>query len=123
VNLKTGIPERVSGVRIPPSPPLPYLSNACKPVIPTLAEFLDETKLTKKPKTHSAYSTALNYFLDSCPKLQVEDVERKDLLKLSAFRRDCRDLSRKNRRHTREKKLTCCSQSAMRRNDSGSSSS
>jgi integrase/recombinase XerD len=56
-----------------------------------VAEFLDETKLTKKRKTHSAYSTALNYFLESCPKLHVEDVERKDLLKFSAFLRDEKD--------------------------------
>ena len=34
--LKTGIPERVSGVRIPPSPPLLLLSGTCKSVIPTL---------------------------------------------------------------------------------------
>jgi len=53
-----------------------------------VADFFDETKLTKKPKTNSAYSTALNYFLASCPKLQVEDIERRDLLKFSAFLRD-----------------------------------
>src|ERR1700680_1493620 len=35
--LKTGIPERVSGVRIPPSPPLLLLSSTCKLVIPTLS--------------------------------------------------------------------------------------
>jgi len=56
-----------------------------------VTEFLDETKLTKKPKTHSAYSTALNYFLESCPKLHVEDVDRKDLLKFSAYLRDEKD--------------------------------
>ena len=42
----------------------------------------------KTTRTHSAYSTALNYFLESCPKLHVEDVDRKDLLKFSAFLRD-----------------------------------
>jgi hypothetical protein len=31
-----------------------------------IAEFLDETKLTKKPKTVAAYTTALNYFTESC---------------------------------------------------------
>jgi integrase/recombinase XerD len=56
-----------------------------------VTDFLDETKLTKKPKTHSAYSTALNYFLESCPKLHVEDVDRKDLLKFSAYLRDEKD--------------------------------
>src|SRR5712692_2117985 len=50
--------------------------------------FLDETKLTKKPKTYAAYSTALRYFQESCPKIYLEDIERKDLLKFSAFLRD-----------------------------------
>jgi integrase/recombinase XerD len=51
-------------------------------------QFLDETKLTKKPKTLSAYTTALNYFTESCHKVNIADIERKDLLKFSAFLRD-----------------------------------
>ena len=47
--------------------------------------YLEETKLTKKPKTVAAYTTALNYFTESCPKLFLEDIERKDLLKFCAF--------------------------------------
>jgi integrase/recombinase XerD len=65
--------------------------NGHRSLAAAVAEFLDETKLTKKPKTHSAYSTALNYFLESCRKLHVEDIERKDLLKFSAFLRDEKD--------------------------------
>ncbi len=53
-----------------------------------IAEFLEETKLTKKPKTLSAYRTALQYFQESCHKLYVQDIERKDLLKFIAFLRD-----------------------------------
>ncbi len=53
-----------------------------------VAEFLDETKLTKKPKTLAAYTTALNYFTESCPKLYVQDIQRRDMLKFSAFLRD-----------------------------------
>jgi integrase/recombinase XerD len=53
-----------------------------------VAEFLDETELTKKPKTLAAYTTALNYFTESCPKIFLDDIERKDLLKFSAFLRD-----------------------------------
>ena len=53
-----------------------------------VAEFLDETKLTKKPKTLAAYTTALHYFTASCPKLYVQDIERRDLLKFCAFLRD-----------------------------------
>jgi hypothetical protein len=34
-----------------------------------VADFLEDTKLSKKPKTLAAYKTALNYFTESCPKL------------------------------------------------------
>jgi len=57
-----------------------------------VAEFLDETKLTKKPKTHAAYYTSLNYFTESCPKLYLEDLQRSDLLKFAAFLRDAKEL-------------------------------
>jgi integrase/recombinase XerD len=56
-----------------------------------VAEFLDETKLTKKPKTLAAYTTAMTYFTESCSKLYVEDIERKDLLKFAAFLRDVKE--------------------------------
>jgi integrase/recombinase XerD len=75
-----------NGVTVVPDGQDGHLSLAA-----AVTDFLDETKLTKKPKTHSAYSTALNYFLESCPKLHVQDVERKDLLKFSAFLRDEKD--------------------------------
>jgi site-specific recombinase XerD len=58
----------------------------------SVTDFLDDTKLTKKPKTVAAYTTALNYFLESCSKRNVEDIERKDLLKFSAFLRDEKEL-------------------------------
>ncbi len=42
----------------------------------------------KKPKTYAAYSTALAYLVESCHKLNITDIDRKDLLKFSAFPRD-----------------------------------
>jgi integrase/recombinase XerD len=65
--------------------------NGHRSLAAAVTDFLDETKLTKKPKTHSAYWTSLHYFLESCPKLHVEDVDRKDLLKFSAYLRDEKD--------------------------------
>ena len=62
--------------------------NGHTSVAAAVADFLDETKLTKKPKTLAAYTTALSYFTESCPKLHLEDLERKDLLKFAAFLRD-----------------------------------
>jgi integrase/recombinase XerD len=62
--------------------------NGHRSLAAAVADFLDETKLTKKPKTRAAYSTALSYFTESCHKLNLDEIERKDLLKFSAFLRD-----------------------------------
>lgn len=53
-----------------------------------IADYLQETELSKKPKTVSAYTTALQYFAESCHAPHVQDVERRDLLKFAAFLRD-----------------------------------
>jgi integrase/recombinase XerD len=63
-------------------------SNGHHSLAVAVTDFLEETKLTKKPKTLAAYTTALAYFQESCPKLYLEDIERKDLLKFSAYLRD-----------------------------------
>lgn len=62
--------------------------NGHRSLAAAVAEFLEETKLTKKPKTLAAYSTSLAYFQESCSKLYLEDIGRRDLLKFSAFLRD-----------------------------------
>jgi integrase/recombinase XerD len=69
-------------------PVSPEDQNGHRSVASAIADFLDETKLTKKPKTLAAYTTALVYFQESCPKLYLDDIERADLLKFSAFLRD-----------------------------------
>ncbi len=53
-----------------------------------VAELVDETELTKKPKTLAAYTTALNYFTESWPKPYMHDIQRHDLLKFYAFLRE-----------------------------------
>jgi hypothetical protein len=45
-----------------------------------VAEYLEETKLTKKPKTHVTHATALEYFIESCPKVCVLSASLHDLL-------------------------------------------
>src|ERR1022692_3855367 len=62
--------------------------NGHRSVAAAVSEYLEETTLTKKPKTLAAYTTALSYFTESCHKLNVEDIDRKDLLKFHAFLRD-----------------------------------
>ena len=62
--------------------------NGHRSLAAAVTEYLEETTLTKKPKTLAAYTTALTYFTESCPKLFLEDIERKDLLKFCAFLRD-----------------------------------
>ncbi len=67
---------------------VPENGNGQRSVAGAVADYLEETKLTKKPKTLAAYSTALGYFVESCHKLNVTDIDRKDLLKFHAFLRD-----------------------------------
>src|ERR1700724_3915565 len=67
---------------------VPDGQNGHRSLAAAVTEFLDETQLTKKPKTLAAYTTALNYFTESCHKQLLDEVERKDLLKFSAFLRD-----------------------------------
>jgi len=69
---------------------LPENGNGHPSVAAAVARFLEETELTKKPKTLAAYTTALHYFTESCPKLYLQDIERADLLKFCAFLRDKR---------------------------------
>jgi integrase/recombinase XerD len=58
----------------------------------SVATYLDEIKKTKKRKTYAAYKTALEYFLESCTKVRVTDIERADLLQFTAFLRDSKKL-------------------------------
>jgi hypothetical protein len=45
---------------------VPENGNGQRSLAGTVAEYLEEIKLSKKPKTHAAYSTALAYFNESC---------------------------------------------------------
>jgi integrase len=67
---------------------VPENGNGQRSVAAAVEDYLEETTLTKKPKTLAAYSTALSYFTESCHKLNIEDIDRKDLLKFCAFLRD-----------------------------------
>ena len=67
--------------------------NGQRSLAAAVTEYLEETTLTKKPKTLAAYKTALSYFTESCPKLFLDDIDRKDLLKFSAFLRDDKEPS------------------------------
>jgi integrase/recombinase XerD len=58
-----------------------------------ITNYLDEIKLTKKKKTLAAYTTALDYFAESCTKEYLSQVERKDMLQFAAFLRDVKEQS------------------------------
>jgi len=67
---------------------VPEGKDGHRSIAASVADYLDETKLTKKPKTLAAYGTALAYFVECCHKLNLEDIDRRDLLKFHAFLRD-----------------------------------
>ena len=41
--------------------------NGHRSLAAAVTEYLEETRLSKKPKTHAAYSAALAYFTECCP--------------------------------------------------------
>ena len=51
-----------------------------RPLRDAIDAYLEDIRLTKKPKTYAAYKKALDYFAESCQKATVEDIERRDLL-------------------------------------------
>jgi len=65
-----------------------------------IADFIEETRLTKKKKTLYAYMKATEYFAESCRKRHLSDIERIDMLRFSAFLRDEKDLSPRSCRNT-----------------------
>jgi len=58
-----------------------------------LQDFILETQQTKKPKTYSAYKNSLEYFGESCKKIYLDQVERKDLLSFATFLKDKKGLA------------------------------
>jgi integrase/recombinase XerD len=62
-------------------------------LVVAVENYLEEIRLTKKPKTLAAYTTALRYFQESCQKERIEQIERKDLLSFSAFLRNEKEQS------------------------------
>jgi integrase/recombinase XerD len=63
-------------------------TNGHRSLAGEIAAYLDEVKLSSKPKTLAAYTTALDYFTQSCRRLHLEDIQRVDMLKFAAFLRD-----------------------------------
>jgi integrase/recombinase XerD len=58
-----------------------------------VAVYLDGMRLTRKPRSYNAYKNALNYFIESCSKQTLEELERADMLKFTAYLRDTKDQS------------------------------
>jgi integrase/recombinase XerD len=56
-------------------------------------DFLEEIQLTRQRKTWLGYRVSLRYLLESCDKIFLEEIERKDLLRFTAFLRDTKKLS------------------------------
>jgi integrase/recombinase XerD len=57
------------------------------------ADFLEDTRLSKKPKTLSACTTAMKHFRGSCRKQYVEEIDGRDMLGYAAFLREKKDQS------------------------------
>ena len=78
-----------AGITLPQSTPKPG-SRLLKEAVET---YLVEVQAHKKRKTHSAYRTALNYFLESCRKQTLEEITRTDMLAFKTFLRHKKEQS------------------------------
>src|SRR5262249_29893212 len=109
--------ELADGVTAPlPSTPQSGLRSLAGAIV----DYLDEIRLSKKPKTYGAYSTALTYFQESCHKLYVSDVERKDMLKFAVFLRDEKEQSPRSVYNKFENVMTFLKgQGALKKNKKG----
>lgn len=66
-------------------PPAPASKSAKHPVAQCIADFVEETRLTKKKKTLYAYTLATEYFSEFITKHHMEDIERIDMLRFAAY--------------------------------------
>jgi integrase/recombinase XerD len=68
---------------------LKFAEDSDRPsLVDAVTTYLAEIQLTKKPKTLAAYTTALDYFLESCKAEHVGDIDRSHMLQYAAFLRD-----------------------------------
>ena len=67
----------------------PEDQNGHRSIAAAIADFLDETKLTKKPKTLAAYTTALRYFQESCPSVSCQRIRSSIKCRGCSYRRIC----------------------------------
>ena len=73
-----------AGITLPQTKPAAG-SRLLKEAVET---YLLEIQAHKKKKTHSAYRTALTYFLESCKKQTLEEIHRTDMLAFKTYLRD-----------------------------------
>ena len=68
-------------------------SGASPSVEEACAEFLDETRLQRSPKTFKQYRTALAYFQENCGRRRLAEVDRRTLLDFRQFLAEEKQLS------------------------------
>jgi integrase/recombinase XerD len=81
---ETELKAKAQGIALAPEPGAPTGTDLKQAV----ADYLEDTKLTKKPKTFAAYTVSLTYFMESCSKDFVEQIDRRDMIRFTAFLRD-----------------------------------
>jgi integrase/recombinase XerD len=81
----------VAGIDLPQDETESNIPSGKRGLKQAVTDYLLEIQSHKKKKTHSAYSTALNYFLESCKKTTLEQITRNDLLAFKVYLRDKKD--------------------------------
>jgi integrase len=71
----------------------PEVKDARHSLAGAVADYLADVAKNHKPRSVVSYSLALEYFLESCSKPTVEDIDRTDMLDFGEFLRDEKELS------------------------------
>jgi integrase len=71
----------------------PEVKDARHSLAAAVADYLADVAKNHKPRSVVSYSLALEYFLESCSKPTVEEIDRADMLDFGEFLRDEKELS------------------------------
>lgn len=82
-------PQKAAGIEVAPDEP----KNDERLLRNVVQAYLDVVKDTKKLKTYQAYKTALDYFLETCKKQSLDQIEHSDLVRYRVFLRDKKNLT------------------------------
>jgi integrase len=113
-----------AGIALPPTVAVAVSQQDIGPIEPAqvgtgrnlraaIASYLQDIRDHKKRKTYSAYRVALEYFVQSCSKVNLDDLTRADLLSFKTFLKKTKNQSDRSCRNKFENVMTFLKQAKV----------